>query len=94
MDIINVDYREKIPNNVNLTEDRRVLRALEGWPLAGIATTCAFGTAAPDGSVTRPVRALDASCAETRQEKAKSKTDKMERYLMNGLVFKLVCSTF
>ena len=31
MDIINVDYREKIPNNVNLTEDRRVLRALEGW---------------------------------------------------------------
>jgi benzoyl-CoA 2,3-dioxygenase component B len=31
MDIIKVDYREKIPNNVNLTEDRRVLRALEGW---------------------------------------------------------------
>jgi len=31
MDLINVDYREKIPNNVNLTEDRRVLRALEGW---------------------------------------------------------------
>ena len=31
MDIINVDYREKIPNNVNLTEDRRVLKALEGW---------------------------------------------------------------
>ena len=30
-DIINVDYREKIPNNVNLTEDRRVLKALEGW---------------------------------------------------------------
>ena len=30
-DIINVDYSEKIPNNVNLTEDRRVLRALEGW---------------------------------------------------------------
>src|ERR1700751_3591404 len=31
MDVINVDYREKIPNNVNLTEDRRVLKALEGW---------------------------------------------------------------
>jgi benzoyl-CoA 2,3-dioxygenase component B len=31
MDLINVDYSEKIPNNVNLTEDRRVLRALEGW---------------------------------------------------------------
>ena len=31
MDIMNVDYREKIPNNVNLTEDRRVLKALEGW---------------------------------------------------------------
>jgi benzoyl-CoA 2,3-dioxygenase component B len=31
MDTINVDYREKIPNNVNLTEDRRVLKALEGW---------------------------------------------------------------
>jgi benzoyl-CoA 2,3-dioxygenase component B len=31
MDIMNVDYSEKIPNNVNLTEDRRVLRALEGW---------------------------------------------------------------
>ena len=30
-DLINVDYREKIPNNVNLTEDRRVLKALEGW---------------------------------------------------------------
>ena len=30
-DIINVDYREKIPNNVDLTEDRRVLKALEGW---------------------------------------------------------------
>jgi len=31
MDVINVDYREKIPNNVNLTDDRRVLKALEGW---------------------------------------------------------------
>jgi len=31
MDIINVDYRETIPNNVNLSDDRRVLRALEGW---------------------------------------------------------------
>jgi len=31
MDIINVDYSESIPNNVNLHEDRRVLRALEGW---------------------------------------------------------------
>jgi benzoyl-CoA 2,3-dioxygenase component B len=31
MDLINVDYSTKIPNNVGLTEDRRVLRALEGW---------------------------------------------------------------
>ena len=30
-DIINVDYSTKIPNNVDLTEDRRVLQALEGW---------------------------------------------------------------
>ncbi|MBV8419047.1 MAG: benzoyl-CoA 2,3-epoxidase subunit BoxB, partial [Hyphomicrobiales bacterium] len=30
-DIVNVDYSTKIPNNVNLTEDRQVLRALEGW---------------------------------------------------------------
>ncbi|HEY4927056.1 MAG TPA: benzoyl-CoA 2,3-epoxidase subunit BoxB [Roseiarcus sp.] len=27
----NVDYSTKIPNNVGLTEDRQVLRALEGW---------------------------------------------------------------
>ena len=26
-----INYSEKIPNNVNLTEDRRVLKALEGW---------------------------------------------------------------
>jgi benzoyl-CoA 2,3-dioxygenase component B len=26
-----VDYSTKIPNNVGLTEDRRILRALEGW---------------------------------------------------------------
>jgi benzoyl-CoA 2,3-epoxidase subunit B len=31
MDIINVDYSESIPNNVNLADDRRVLKALEGW---------------------------------------------------------------
>ena len=31
MDIINVDYSTKIPNNVGLTEDRTVLRALERW---------------------------------------------------------------
>ena len=30
-DIVNVDYSTKIPNNVNLTDDRQVLRALEGW---------------------------------------------------------------
>src|SRR5215510_977385 len=28
---MNVDYTTKIPNNVSLSEDRRVLRALEGW---------------------------------------------------------------
>ena len=31
MSIMNVDYSTKIPNNVNLTEDRQVLKALEGW---------------------------------------------------------------
>ena len=30
-EIINVDYSTKIPNNVDLTEDRQVLRALESW---------------------------------------------------------------
>src|SRR5436190_23847551 len=31
MDHMNVDYSTKIPNNVNLSEDRQVLKALEGW---------------------------------------------------------------
>ena len=31
MNIDNVDYTTKIPNNVNLAEDRQVLRALESW---------------------------------------------------------------
>ena len=31
MNIQNVDYSTKIPNNVNLAEDRQVLRALESW---------------------------------------------------------------
>src|SRR6266568_2234081 len=31
MNIQNVDYSTKIPNNVGLTEDRAVLKALEGW---------------------------------------------------------------
>ena len=31
MTIQAVDYSTKIPNNVNLTEDRQVLRALESW---------------------------------------------------------------
>ena len=31
MTIEAVDYTTKIPNNVNLTEDRQVLRALESW---------------------------------------------------------------
>src|SRR3977135_2942451 len=30
-EISNVDYSTKIPNNVGLTEDRQVLRALESW---------------------------------------------------------------
>ena len=30
-DIVNVDYSTRIPNNVDLTEDRQVLRALERW---------------------------------------------------------------
>jgi benzoyl-CoA 2,3-dioxygenase component B len=30
-DIVHVDYSTKIPNNVDLTEDRTVLRALERW---------------------------------------------------------------
>ncbi|MDB5601847.1 MAG: boxB [Xanthobacteraceae bacterium] len=31
MNIMNVDYSTRIPNNVNLTGDRQVLKALEGW---------------------------------------------------------------
>ena len=31
MNFMNVDYSTKIPNNVNLREDRQVLKALEGW---------------------------------------------------------------
>jgi benzoyl-CoA 2,3-dioxygenase component B len=31
MDGMNVDYTTKIPNNVSLTSDRQVLKALEGW---------------------------------------------------------------
>ncbi len=31
MNIMNVDYTTKIPNNVSLAEDRQVLKALEGW---------------------------------------------------------------
>ncbi len=31
VNIMNVDYSTKIPNNVNLCEDRQVLKALEGW---------------------------------------------------------------
>jgi benzoyl-CoA 2,3-dioxygenase component B len=31
MNIEDVDYTTKIPNNVNLAEDRQVLRALESW---------------------------------------------------------------
>jgi benzoyl-CoA 2,3-dioxygenase component B len=30
-DLVNVDYNTSIPNNVNLSEDRRVLKALEKW---------------------------------------------------------------
>src|SRR5438046_4426426 len=30
-DIVNVDYSTRIPNNVGLTEDRQVLKALERW---------------------------------------------------------------
>ena len=28
---MNIDYNETIPNNVNLADDRRLLRALERW---------------------------------------------------------------
>ena len=31
MSLTDVDYSSKIPNNVGLAEDRRILRALEGW---------------------------------------------------------------
>ena len=30
MNIMNVDYTTKIPNNVDLASDRQVLKALEG----------------------------------------------------------------
>ncbi len=28
---MNIDYNERIPNNVDLADDRRLLRALEHW---------------------------------------------------------------
>ena len=28
---MSIDYTERIPNNVNLAEDRRLQRALESW---------------------------------------------------------------
>ena len=28
---MSIDYNETIPNNVNLADDRRLLRALERW---------------------------------------------------------------
>ena len=31
MNVINVDYTTRIPNNVGLADDRTVLRALEQW---------------------------------------------------------------
>lgn len=31
MNLMNVDYSTQIPNNVGLTEDARVLKALETW---------------------------------------------------------------
>ncbi len=31
LDLMNVDYTTKIPNNVDLANDRQVLKALEGW---------------------------------------------------------------
>ncbi len=31
MNIVHVDYSTRIPNNVGLTEDPRVLKALETW---------------------------------------------------------------
>ena len=31
LDLINVNYDTRIPNNVGLSEDRKVLKALEKW---------------------------------------------------------------
>jgi len=33
LDLINVSYDTQIPNNVGLSSDRRVLKALEKWQL-------------------------------------------------------------
>src|SRR5437899_6913164 len=43
-EIVNVDYSTTIPNNVNLTEDRQVLRALEGLHSGNIDWLKTLGT--------------------------------------------------
>jgi hypothetical protein len=68
-----------------------VVRALTGWPVAGVATTRAFGTAAPEGSVTRPVRALEASWPRTAQTKTLNKR-KREKQFTARLIAKLMHS--
>ena len=37
-----MNYSEKIPNNVNLSEDRTLQRALEQWPIINRSIPVAF----------------------------------------------------
>jgi benzoyl-CoA 2,3-dioxygenase component B len=47
MPIVNIDYAEKIPNNVNLTDNRTLKRALEHWQPAFLDW---WGEMGPDGT--------------------------------------------
>src|SRR6516225_814902 len=45
------DYSEKIPNNVNLPEDRRLQRALEAWQPNFLTWWDSMGPTLPTGDV-------------------------------------------
>src|SRR5882672_1921001 len=68
-----------------------LVRALTAAPVDGVATTRALGTAAPDGSVTRPVSALEASCP--RATPATANNRKKQKHFTVRLMAKLMHSS-
>jgi benzoyl-CoA 2,3-dioxygenase component B len=57
-----IDYNQRIPNNVNLADDRRLLRALEAWQPAYLEWWRALG---PEGTSSTDVFLRTAVSAET-----------------------------